>query len=829
LKLFYVNIALQILHNTMKYLIIFCTIILALPVYGQVLLTGKVTDSQGTAVAFTSVYVNGTTQATTANPNGYYQFKVKPGKYTINYRFVGFKQQTDDVEVTAGNTIHNVQLAYDDYQPRAAVAGTEDPAFEIIRNTIKQRAHYLTEVNAYSCDVYIRGTQKLISAPKGMLSRRVARELQLNLNSNSILYMSESYSRFNFEQPNNYKEVMVSSQATGNYNAFNFDRAANLQVNFYKNIFDIEGLNPRGFISPIADNALSFYTYKLLGSAIENGKTIDKIQVNPIDDREPVFKGNIYIVEGDWRIYSAHLYVTGKSNLNFVDTLNINQQYIPVSKDKWQPASVSFTYSGDVLGFRYKGYILGTFSNYNLDTKFPAHFFNGETMQITAATVKRDSAYWAQNRPVPLTGDEQRNYNFKDSIVKKHSTKLYQDSSEKANNQFNPVSYVFFGDTVKHSAKKETLTLNPFYDALQYNTVEGWVIDLKPTYTKQLDAGKQYMISPELRYGFDNKIVSVNSGFKYIYDAENQGAFYGKIGSGIYNLNNAGSVGTFLNSINSLFFKDNDLKLYRSKNLTVGMQREVARGLLLDGSLDYAIRNALQNTSNRTVFSFPNKEYTSNNPYVPELNAPLLFDESKALTLKLSGTYTFDEEYTTTPTGRVYDQSKYPKLKVNYRKGISGLFGSDVNYDYADVQIYHDHINLGTYGYSAFLVTAGGFLNSKALSYPDYKWFQGNQGITFEPGISEFHFLPYYAYSSKSFLEAHYEHNFAGFLLNKIPGIRNLKLEEIVGGNYLTTQSNPNYGEIYIGVQRFFFRVDYGFVYRGDGHFDQGIKLYFGL
>lgn len=819
-----------LIYFMIKSLILFFVVLITIPVMGQSVLSGKITDSQGTPIAFTSVYVSGTTQATSSNQHGDYQIKLKPGKYTINYRLVGFKQQSDDVTID-GNATHNIQLTYEDYQTKSNATGVEDPAFDIIRNAIKKRYDYLTELNSYSCDVYIRGVQKLISAPKNLLSKGVARELQLNLDRNSILYMSEAQSQFNFQQPNKVKEVMESSKVMGNYNAFNFNRAADLQVNFYKNVFDIEGLNPRGFISPIADDALAYYTYKLLGTTTENGRVIDKIQVIPVDDREPVFKGNIYIIDGDWHIYGAHLYVTGKSNLNFVDTLNINQQYIPITNTIWQPSLVSFTYSGDVLGFRYNGYILGTFSDYNIDPKFPPHFFNGETMRITTASTSRDSAYWRKNRPVPLSEHERNDYKFKDSILRKHESKTYKDSLEKANNQFSTASFVFFGDTVKHRDKHEIYTVNPLYDLVQYNTVEGWIVDIKPTYTKQLDMGKEYTISPELRYGFENNIVSLNTAFNYNYDPENQGMVYGKIGSGIYNLNNAGSVGTFLNSINSLFFKSNDLKLYRSKDAMIGTQREVARGLLLDGNINYAERSALQNTSNRTVLSFPNKEFTSNNPYVPypPLSAPLLFQSSDALTLKLSATYIFDEDYTTTPKGRVFDQSKYPKLKVNYRKGIHGLLGSDVDYDYADVQIYHDHISLGTYGYSAFLITAGNFFNTNSLTYPDYKWFQGNQGITFEPGISEFHFLPYYNYSSGSFFEAHYEHNFSGFLLNKVPGVRNLKLEEIIGGNFLAEQNSPNYGEFYIGVQRFFFRVDYGFVYRGNGHLDQGIKLYFGL
>ncbi|MEB0264147.1 DUF5686 family protein, partial [Mucilaginibacter sp. 10I4] len=96
--------------------------------------------------------------------------------------------------------------------------------------------------------------------------------------------------------------------------------------------------------------------------------------------------------------------------------------------------------------------------------------------------------------------------------------------------------------------------------------------------------------------------------------------------------------------------------------------------------------------------------------------------------------------------------------------------------------------------------------------------------------IGSFHFLPFYTYSTNgAFFEAHYQHNFAGSLLNKIPLIRKLKLEEVIGVNYLTTKGNPNYKEFYVGVQRLIFRVDYGISYAGNKKYIQGFRIFYGL
>ena len=60
----------------------------------------------------------------------------------------------------------------------------------------------------------------------------------------------------------------------------------------------------------MADDALKYYDYNLVGSKMEDSLTVDKIQVIPKKPYGPVFTGNIYIVEGDWRIYGVDLMLT---------------------------------------------------------------------------------------------------------------------------------------------------------------------------------------------------------------------------------------------------------------------------------------------------------------------------------------------------------------------------------------------------------------------------------------------------------------------------------------------------------------------------------------
>ncbi len=51
-------------------------------------------------------------------------------------------------------------------------------------------------------------------------------------------------------------------------------------ISFYTNNVKVftDKLNPRGFVSPIADGALNFYKYKFLGSFYEDGKEINTLK-----------------------------------------------------------------------------------------------------------------------------------------------------------------------------------------------------------------------------------------------------------------------------------------------------------------------------------------------------------------------------------------------------------------------------------------------------------------------------------------------------------------------------------------------------------------------
>lgn len=794
----------------------------------QFTLGGSIKDSDGSAVPFVSVYIKNTTIGTSANVDGIYTLKMQSGTHTIIYKAIGYKALEKNVTINS-NLTEDAILQPEAYTLADVVitGNGEDPAYEIIRQAIKNRKMHLTEVNAYTADVYIKGVQKLVGAPKKLFRKDIQKMLDLDTNGKGILYLSESTSRFSFQQPNNIHEEMISSKTSGQNSAFSFNRASDLIINFYNNILLENTFSSRGFVSPISDNALRYYRYKLLGTSTDNGETVNKIQLIPRRENDPVFRGLIYIAEDSWHLVNADVYLTKNTGINLLDTLGISQQFLKTG-NTYMPSSINFQFNGDVIGFKFEGYYVGVYANYNLQPEFPTNYFKGEILKINKAVNKKDSLFWLNARPIPLTDEEQRDYARKDSIQIVKTSKHYLDSVEREKNKIGAFNLIT-GFTITKRETGRRYQFEPLYKSVLYNTVEGFAIKPALTYTKNLGERRYYNIRGEVRYGFSNKLLSGNINSNYYYRPDKRANINFAAGSGIYDLNNYGSMSQFGNSINSLFFETNFSKFYKKEFINLGTTRELSNGLQARINGNYARNTNLKNTTTFKFRDVKDEHFTSNNPFTPDSETPL-FPTYEALTLTMGLNYTFGQTYITRPEGKFYQPSKHPIIDLAYRKGINGVLSSDVDYDLLSLEVSQNRISAGLWGYFSFVVGAGKFLNAKQVYYPDAKHFTGNNSLFSLPDLPKFLFLDFYLFSTdKEYVEAHFEHNFSSFFTNKVPLLRKLKLEEIVGVSYLSQPIKRNYTEFYFGFQRLIFRAAYGFAYDGNKKVQQGFRLSYGF
>jgi len=139
---------------------------------------------------------------------------------------------------------------------------------------------------------------------------------------------------------------------------------------------------------------------------------------------------------------------------------------------------------------------------------------------------------------------------------------------------------------------------------------------------------------------------------------------------------------------------------------------------------------------------------------------------------------------------------------------------------------------MGLVGTGGFLVSTGTFLNNDTLTFVDFQHFNGNLSVFADYELGNFQLLDYYFYSTTDYyLNAHYEHHFNGFIFNKFPLLRKLKLQAVAGINYLYTEESRNYWELGFGIEHIFkvARVDIFTSFQDGSHLDTGFRLGFGF
>jgi hypothetical protein len=809
------------------------------------ILSGKVTDKSKTALPFVNIMVKGTSKGCTTNEKGFYSFSLENGEYQLAISIIGYKQQVISVVVNNKNQTMNITMEKTELMLKEVVVNGngEDPAYRIIREAQKKRKDYLEKVNSFSCDVYIKGLQFMKEIPEKVMGFKrediMGDMIGLDSNGRGIIYLSESVSKFNFKQPDKIKEEMISSKVSGDNKAFSYNQASDMLFNFYENNLNIINLSERGFISPISSSAFLYYKFKLIGSFMENGLLVNKIEVIPKRKNDPVFHGFIYIIEDLWNIHSTDLYLTKDAQIDFVDTLVIQQVHAQVEKGIWLPVSNRFSFDFGFLGIKGTGYFLGFQSNYIIDPDFPKGFFNGEELKINDDANKKDSAYWKITRPVALTTEEISDYKLKDSLMLKASTKEYKDSVDHKRNKFKLGKVLLSGYSRQNSMDKSYFNISSPIFGANYNTVEGLSFEETVSYYKNPENFKNYGGGVSISYGIGNTHFNGSIYANYTVKPQKFTRLSISIGKKAVQFNQNEPIDNIINAYYTLMEEQNYAKIYEKQFVKASLSSELVNGIYINVSGEYADRIPMLNSEDFVIRDFGSRKFTSNDPKNPE-NENLSFNRNSAIFGSASMTFRIKQRYYTRPNQKVILGSKYPDIIINYKKGMGS-----VNYDFVKASIYQN-INFKMIGMFVYQVSYGFFPNTGKIYFTDYYHFDGNQTIFLKKSrnnanqnqesiaLAGFNLLPYYQYSTISdFLEAHAEHHFNGWIINKIPLIRKTKFKEVVGVHYLSTKGLNQYVELSVGIEKIgipgvlpgFLRIDFVTAYSSQTKLSSGLRI----
>lgn len=772
---------------------------------------GTVTGRDGKPLAYASVFIKGSGNGTHAGNEGKYALKLPDGKYTLVCQHVGYRKAEADVLVSGDD--HEINFVLDQQEltlAEAIIKTGEDPAYPVIRNAILKRTYYRDQPSRFQCRVYTKGQLRLRDFPKKLLGRKIDFE-DGDTSRQKFLFLSETIADYSVNGPGHEQTDVISSRVSGQSNGFGL--SAPRIFSFYDdNILIGDNLNPRGFISPISGNALHYYRYKLEGTFFEDQQLIYMIRVTPKRKFEPLFSGTISIVDGDWRIHSLSMELLKSSQMEFLDTLRIEQLYRPVDEKTWFISSQVVRPSVKLLGFDAYGSFVNVYSGLDLSPDFSRQKFGSTILKYHDSANRRASAYWDQNRPVPLLPEELQDYGRKDSLELLKRNPHYQDSLDKRRNRISLPALVLLGQQFNRETRRRSVSIPALIDMVAFNPAEGWVIQPFLTWTKRADslpAGrKRISITPVIRYGFSNRHINPHLTLRYTFGKSHASVISLSGGSRVFQFNNNSPIGEQGNSLSCLWSEENRIKSYEARYLRGSFRKRAGEGFSWYAGFQFQDRRPLENTSDYTWRDKADKAYTPN--YPNEISNQNIIRHQVFYTI-LGLSWQPGTRYIELPDRKISLGSRHPVFSVSYTRNFSRLFGSDADFSKWQFSV-KDDINFRLAGNLRYRWSMGGFMDNDKVFLPDYNHFNGNISRFATAYLNSFQLLPIYQYSNTArfYALAHLEHNFHGMLTNKIPVIRRLNLYLVAGGNGFYYR-DAGYFELFAGLDNIFkqFRIDF--------------------
>ncbi len=779
---------------------------------------GLVTDDKNGSLPSVTIFIENSYNNTSTNEKGFYELNIKKtGKYVVVFQYLGFKTKKIPITIDAFPYELNVKMVEENFALKEVVINNQDnPANQIIRNAIAAKKINAEKTAKYNADFYSRGLMRIKDAPKKILGQEIGDfDGALDSTRTGILYLSETVSRLNFQKPDKMKETIIASKVSGKDNGFSFNNAAGVDFDFYENYLPFEV----NVISPLSDNAFNYYKFKIEGSFYnEDKQQVNKIKVIARRDTEPVVEGYIYIVEDSWAIYAVDVDVKGyRMQTPALDNLILKQSFSYNKTDNiWTKNTQSIDFIAGMLGINVSGRFTYVYSNFEFEPKFDKKTFTREVLTFEKDSNKKEDSFWNTIRPIPLTVEESTDYVKKDSIQTLRKSKTYLDSIDKKENKFK-LQQILSGYIYKNSYRNTTINYSGPLTSLRFNTVQGYNLSAGLSYTKRNPDDRTYMnFGTKFNYGFAETKLRAIADFSKKFSNHNSALLSVSAGSEAAQFNDKKPISDIVNTVSTLFFKDNYMKLFDKNFVKLSYSQEVVNGFSVYTNFDYSERKPLFNNTDYTAVKNDDL-YTSNNPLLPSDNLTPAIAKHNLIKGKITGKINFGQEYWTRPDGKFnIPNDKYPALYVTYEKGFGGS-QKVYNFDYLGAKITQDFA-LGNKGHLGLNVTAGKFFGADNISFVDYKHFAGNQTRIGQSDnyLNVFNLMPYYTNSTNNaFFETHSEYDDKGFIINKIPLLNKLKSNLILGYHNLSVPNRTPYHEFSAGLDNLgfgkfkIFRLDY--------------------
>lgn len=669
----------------MKNLFFALSLFIALPVIasGQGV-RGTIVDENGDPVPMAGIYLPSERTGTASNSDGKYEISLAPGEYDLVFQSLGFRTRTFHLTIRKTWLDLDITLEPQSIQLREVVVNPsgEDPAYAIMRKAIGMAPYYLRQTNRYLADVYLKGSFRMDNIP-----RLLKNNLTISVNDveapleEGRTYTMESMNEITFIAPDTFQHNVLASRSSfpagDEATALGF-----INSSFYEpdNGMVISPLAPQAmrhykfrYEGYFEDGDVEVNKIKVTprrkSQQLVNGYIYivqDLWNIHSLDVEAEMFFGDIGVKqvfqpvkEGAWlpvthqfdldvSMMGVKAVVDYSGSVKYKEVelneelttpdilLSENEHSVPVNEDEnvaedkeqsKEEKKLEALLAKEDLSNR-EMMQLARLMEKTSEKEEDSHpkeleLISTYNMTVKKDSLKQDSAFWENRRPIPLTPLEQESYALGDSLAAVHAAEKDSASNDREGWMDKAAGFATFGRRFFFADSSVMVNYNGLIGLrnVNFNPVDGWNYKQLLGIVWKQDSVNRMELSPELGYAFSREALMWKVRAKQTYAPMLRGQI--NVGAGDETSDFKSSdfaVNSWVDMVASLAFKENYKRYFGRRFVDVYNALDLANGLRWNVSAAYEWIVPRLNNSNYSFF-YRDKDYHSN---IPE-NSTLLF------------------------------------------------------------------------------------------------------------------------------------------------------------------------------------------------------------
>ena len=737
----------------------------------RTIIKGKVTDANtGEAIPWVSIVLKGTTTGTNTGNDGSYLIETTVKADEIVFTFIGYQTESRDIKTGVTQTI-DISLKLSDIAlnevtikpKRKEYKNRDNPAVVLIGKVIGKKDLNRKDTYSYlEYNKYEKIQFALSNITEGFKQSGLFSDFRFifdNLDTtkrigNDVLpffireVISDHYYR---KEPEATKEI-VRAEKTINFEKYLDNKGVSANLNYlYQdiNIYDNEILfMTNKFLSPIANTAPAFYRYYILDTLTVKDVKCIKLFFEPRNKADFLFHGDIYVtLDSTYAVRKIDMGINRNINIDWIQDISISQDFEQFAEKQWMLSKEEISIDAGLVKNSLGLYGQRTiyYQNYHINEPVEDKIFNGPVTDEMIDPSSNAPGFWEANRQAPLTRSETGIYAMADTIQKIPSFRRKMDIVMLLTTEF------------LNLGKFEIGPVSSFYS---FNTVEGSRFRFGGRTTP--DFSKKITFDGYAAYGLTDRIFKFNAGVTYSLTPRTIYQFPVK--------------SVRLSMQKDVRIPGQELQFTQGDNILLSFKRGVNDKILMNNTLRFEYLNEFKNHFSYLLgYVFTRQEPGGNLHFInnlpPSGNVVGNINISEPyLSLRYAPNETFYQ-------GKLYRDhfpGRYPVIQFKMAGGSKAIYN---DYDYLRLQLnISRRYYVSILGYTDISLEGGKIFGT--VPYPLLFIHTANQTYSYQK--NSYNLMNFLEFVSDRYISINVDHSFNGFILNKIPLLKKLKLREII-------------------------------------------------